>query len=549
VRVLNGFFLFLADWFGGQRFTGKPWKELALPEDRILGPECRALMMQNFSWDRNPASNVVQRESSWGSEPSVSTEFSTGSKRSALVEHCRRSLGLDRSSHSVGLQNLEFPDLVQIDGTELTNRFGLDCMCRPTAPSAATAPNEEEVLVRPPPSHTAVSVTLTSVDNCPCMPVRDSFDSSTCEGLRPISEESNLPSVPGEHPDKAYLFTHEPNEASRGSTSATLSKIVSRGLMQETSGSIIMEQEMRQHWPCYVGCQCLMAAALWTYSAIETTAPLNVQTLRHARGGLDWWFPGKTVMLINHECEDFRHEAWRNLTYQFTHGDMVHVLMNMFMVVFLGVPLEGFHGHWRLMAIFNLGVIGGACLHNLCNPHLYPLIGMSAGCYALMAMHLSDLVINWRQTRFRWLKFLMLVSFALADLIDVLSGGSLHQPLSTGHFAHAGGYTGGMLTGFLLGKDIKAKEYKTTIRVVAVTLSFCLIAFYVWWVEKWPPRAIWDTLPFCWVHQVQNETVFGNKKWNCLTCKDKACVQEWKSTQQHIARVALNLCGNLNLDG
>jgi len=315
--------------------------------------------------------------------------------------------------------------------------------------------------------------------------------------------------------------------------------------MQETSGPITMEQEMRQHWPFYVGCQCIIVALIWTYAAIETTAPLNVETLRHARGGLDALFPGKTMMLINHECEDFRHEAWRNLTYQFTHGDMLHVLSNMFMVVILGVPLEGFHGHWRLMAIFNLGVIGGACLHILCNPHRYPLIGMSAGCYALMAMHFTDLVINWRQTRFRCLKCLLLLCLALPDVINALSAGSL-QPRAAGHFAHAGGYISGMLAGVLLGKDIKAKEYKTNIRAVALTLSFCLVAFYVWWVEKWPPRAIWDTLPFCWVQQVQNETVFGNKNWNCLTCKDKACIQAWKSTQRHIAGVRLDLCGDLD---
>lgn len=314
--------------------------------------------------------------------------------------------------------------------------------------------------------------------------------------------------------------------------------------MQETSGPII-EKEMRQHWPFYVASQCLTTAGLWTYSAIETTTPLNVETLRHARGGLDWWFPGKTLMLINHECEDFRHEAWRNLTYQFTHGDMSHIFTNICMVLFLGIPLEGFHGHWRLIAVFNLGVIGGACLHVLCNPHLYPLLGMSAGCYALLAMHLSDLLVNWRQTRFRWLKCLLLLALVLPDLIHASFDSSL-QPRTTGHFAHAGGCISGMLTGILLGKDIKANDYKTTIRAVAVTLSFCLIAFYAWWVEKWPPRAIWDTLPFCWIHQVKNETVFGNKNWNCLTCKDKACAQAWKSTQQHIARVAIHFCVDLD---
>lgn len=305
-----------------------------------------------------------------------------------------------------------------------------------------------------------------------------------------------------------------------------------------------MEQEMAQHWPFYVGCQCLAAAGIWTYAAIETTSLANGETLMEAQAGLDAWFPGKTMMLINHECQDFRHEAWRYLTYQFTHGSIVHVLTNTFMVLILGIPLEGFHGHWRLVVIFNLGVIGGACLHILCNPHRYPLIGMSAGCYALMAMHLSDLVINWRQTRFRWLKGLMLLCLALPDVINASLDGRM-TPRTTGHFAHAGGYIIGMLAGVLLGKDIKAKEYKTNIRAVALTLSFCLVAFYVWWVEKWPPRAIWDTLPFCWVQQVQNQTVFGNMKWNCITCNDKACVRHWKSTQQRITWVSLHLCGDL----
>ncbi|CAK9111649.1 1-alkyl-2-acetylglycerophosphocholine esterase [Durusdinium trenchii] len=51
------------------------------------------------------------------------------------------------------------------------------------------------------------------------------------------------------------------------------------------------------------------------------------------------------------------------------------------------------------MVIFETSVIAGGLWHMAWRPHDSGLVGMSAGCYALMAMHMADVIMNWKQHR------------------------------------------------------------------------------------------------------------------------------------------------------
>merc|ERR1719401_546484 len=111
--------------------------------------------------------------------------------------------------------------------------------------------------------------------------------------------------------------------------------------------------------------------------------------------------PGWTdLRLAGSACEDYRPQAWRWLTYQFTHGGALHALMNAFMLAMLGVPLEGLHGHLRILLMFNCGVLGGAASHVINDAHR-PLVGCSGGVYALIGVHVAELAMNWSEKRFR----------------------------------------------------------------------------------------------------------------------------------------------------
>merc|ERR1712241_288934 len=90
--------------------------------------------------------------------------------------------------------------------------------------------------------------------------------------------------------------------------------------------------------------------------------------------------------------------------------------------------MEGFQGHFLAFLIFQSGVISGAMAHLINNPHLGSsptsekiagLVGMSGGCYAIHGVHLADLIKNWRQTRFRKSKLVLLLGLMVIDFIGV----------------------------------------------------------------------------------------------------------------------------------
>ncbi|CAK0839463.1 unnamed protein product [Prorocentrum cordatum] len=59
---------------------------------------------------------------------------------------------------------------------------------------------------------------------------------------------------------------------------------------------------------------------------------------------------------------------WRWWSYQFTHGSITHVGANCFMLIMLGVPLEGWQGTGMFAAMWTVGVLRGAFCRVLLDP-------------------------------------------------------------------------------------------------------------------------------------------------------------------------------------
>merc|ERR1711874_303783 len=109
------------------------------------------------------------------------------------------------------------------------------------------------------------------------------------------------------------------------------------------------------------------------------------------------------------------------MSYQYVNVRIFDLLANILSIIVMGIPLEGFHGHLRLVLLFNIGVIAGACGHMLTNIHSSGLVGMSAGCYALIGVHIADLIMNWRRSRYRKVKLVLLTFFLLLSMLGSLS--------------------------------------------------------------------------------------------------------------------------------
>merc|ERR1712110_570619 len=117
-----------------------------------------------------------------------------------------------------------------------------------------------------------------------------------------------------------------------------------------------------------------------------------------------------------------------------------------FMNVFLGIPLEGLHGFWKMVLMYNCGVIGGALCYSVGDAHTRT-VGMSGGCYCLIGMTIADLIMNWHQKKFRILTTGFLAVLIGIDMVSYYAG----KAESTSHSAHMGGAIAGTIVGVVIG--------------------------------------------------------------------------------------------------
>merc|ERR1712176_1626954 len=124
-------------------------------------------------------------------------------------------------------------------------------------------------------------------------------------------------------------------------------------------------------------------------------------------------------------------------------------MVNMTQCILLGIPLEAFHGTIKMLLMFNLGVFGGACCCAISATHDV-IVGMSGGCYALLGMHFADLIMNWKQKRFRIPTLILLLTLAEVDIVSSLF------VMTTGksNSAHVGGFVVGIILGIQIGTNL-----------------------------------------------------------------------------------------------
>eukprot|EP00930_Biecheleria_cincta_P032710 TRINITY_DN22680_c0_g3_i1.p1 TRINITY_DN22680_c0_g3~~TRINITY_DN22680_c0_g3_i1.p1 ORF type:complete len:615 (+),score=58.16 TRINITY_DN22680_c0_g3_i1:45-1889(+) len=286
----------------------------------------------------------------------------------------------------------------------------------------------------------------------------------------------------------------------------------------QVSGPAAVEGLLWQNWPLFIAWECAAVFLTWL------VCPYLAGEKRGVGSGLESLWPGQTGFVLQYDCNDARLQLWRWVSYQFTHADWMHMLGNVSMALVAGVPLEGFHGHVRLMVIFNLGVIGGAAFHALLVEHSPILVGMSAGVYALVGMHVAELAMNWTQSRYRYVKLALIVCVGISEIASPYIMG----PGRTSHSSHAGGFTLGLLTGVLLVRNLKIKRFERVLQVLVLLTLSSILFFSSSWLTQWPPRSIWQEVEdWCWVRQVNNKTIFHDSSWHCVVCQSANCVAKW----------------------
>lgn len=282
-----------------------------------------------------------------------------------------------------------------------------------------------------------------------------------------------------------------------------------------------LEEMMGQYWPVFTVLQAAVILLLWLASVVRTRQ-------FNARSGLDLFFapPGQTLVVAHQDCEDRRWEAWRWLTYQFTHSGLSHMCSNLFILLLVGVPAESFQGGVRVAIVFNAGVVAAALLHFGSTPHS-SMLGMSGGCFALIGMQCAELGMNWFQNRYRVVKLLVLAVMVGSMIFEADLGHMLHLSERFDHWGHFGGLGMGLILGVVLGRKVHEEWRKTTAQVFCFAVAVLSIMLCCIWMTRWPPQSVWDSDSWCWARLVQNQSYFGDAAWHCVRCVTDKCISRW----------------------
>lgn len=285
------------------------------------------------------------------------------------------------------------------------------------------------------------------------------------------------------------------------------------------------------HYPVFAICWALIVFLLWACLTTKEGTDL---------AGLDSLWPGRTDLCIVdiQTCSDYRVEVWRWWTYQFTHSGPGHITMNSFIVLVFGIPLEAWHGTWRICLMFQLGVVGGALAFMVSDTH-GRVVGMSGGCYALVGMNCGSLLMNFNEQRYALVKVLFLFAVGSIDMAQTYFTASA----GTSHSAHFGGFVAGLLMCTFIGYNKVVLEWEKKVRVAALFTSGALVLFCVSWGLQWAPMTVFDPVRWCWLRQVISIPDFGDTKIRCVRCDSQACIDKW-SQRPHIHTISRQACLN-----
>lgn len=294
--------------------------------------------------------------------------------------------------------------------------------------------------------------------------------------------------------------------------------------------------------PKFVIYQCLAVFILWIAGALVSKGSGSFTS---RKGGLDMLSPklyGMTdLRWSNNDCLDLRGEVWRWLSYQFSHVGITHVGMNVILNLVMGIPLEGAMGWWRLCLMYNTGVLGGALWFFALDGH-GAVVGCSGGCYALIGIHLADLLMNWDSKKFKKQTVAFLIIMCIVDFTVIM----VSHPEGTSHSAHIGGAVMGLVIGVLLCKNKVVEIYERVIEVeVAVAGAGLLIAAFVWiGIHDQGPTNIFQKEPgYCSAFAYKAIPAGSDIPFlHCSYCGTPECLEALRFEYQDCCPMHLNDC-------
>ncbi|KAJ9576209.1 hypothetical protein L9F63_006942 [Diploptera punctata] len=176
-----------------------------------------------------------------------------------------------------------------------------------------------------------------------------------------------------------------------------------------------------------------------------------------------------------------RYEAWRYLTYMFVHVGVFHLVVNLFVQILLGVPLEMVHGWWRVLLVYLAGVVAGSLGTSISDPGVY-LAGASGGVYAIIAAHLATICLNWAEMEFALLQLIVFLALTVVDVgTAVYTRYVKGEHNQIGYAAHLGGALAGLLVGINVLRNLQVRPWEKKLWWASIVIYTTLMLAAIIW--------------------------------------------------------------------
>lgn len=87
-----------------------------------------------------------------------------------------------------------------------------------------------------------------------------------------------------------------------------------------------------------------------------------------------------------------------------------HLGFNLLVQLLVGLPLEMVHGYGRIACVYFAGVLAGSLGTSVFDSDVY-LVGASGGVYALLAAHLANVMLNYNNMQYGFLRIVGVLLF------------------------------------------------------------------------------------------------------------------------------------------
>uniref|UniRef100_A0A914E5Z6 EF-hand domain-containing protein n=1 Tax=Acrobeloides nanus TaxID=290746 RepID=A0A914E5Z6_9BILA len=144
--------------------------------------------------------------------------------------------------------------------------------------------------------------------------------------------------------------------------------------------------------------------------------------------------------------------------------------------ILLGIPLELVHKAQRIAPIYFLGGLVG---HMLDMVSYGGGVGASGAIFALVGAHVANVIINWSEMKFQWLRFAFSILILFRIFIEFHRVGSNDH---IGHLDHFGGFVGGFLLGIVLLRNINIRKWELHAKLASLAIYIMIIAGCILWM-------------------------------------------------------------------